>query len=767
MDITYGSRIIKGRKWIIGMTLLLTAVLGYFIRDLEVDPDVFNYLPEDDPKAVLFEEVGLHYGGNYIGIIGLETEDIFNHRTLVNIRDITDSVRFTPGVGTVTSLTNVIDIKSTDWGIEIGKLIDEYDIPETDQELQSLKEYTLSDDMYRGTLVSEDATFTAIMVRINEGHDKIAVAKEIRRKVEAMGLTEKIYFGGMPFAIQSLGEIIMSDLLLLAPLTALVIIALLFLGFRSWRGIVLPLLTVAISILWTIGLMGLIGVKISIISDVIPVILLAVGSAYTIHVFNRIREEKTSFPHNISQGLDYIKTPVFLTAVTTMAGFISFIFGSYLTLISSFGLFTAAGVCFAMILSLTFAPALFSFFPEDTAARHASHKKFLQTPLFRLSVYITSHPYRTALLWIPVLALGIAGLFMIQRKVDVIDYFKKSDPTHISEQIMRKKFGGAMPVYVVIQGDIQSPNVLNAMKDISTWMEGSDAIVHTQSVVDLIEKMNEVMKDGKRIPDSKLKVQQLWLLLEGQDAMEQLVNFDKTEAMISATFNTGDVEIMEEFTKDFQEFLGKKTPLQGYNPARVPPDSLSVAFTGLPSLYLNIDKSLINSQLQSLTYALMLVLLLVSLMLRSFRLGAYALGPILVTLVMLFGFMGISAIPLDIATVLVGSVSIGIGIDYAIHMVTHINSERKKGHELTRSVHEAIHVSGRSISINVLSVALGFLVLVFSNLVPLQRFGILVAFTMITSGAAAITLLPSLIIIGENIRNRSKNQTSTPKTTSS
>jgi predicted RND superfamily exporter protein len=741
------------------MTLVITTVLGYFLKDLKVDPDVFNYLPDDDPKAVLFKEIGLKYGGNYIGIIGLETENVFQTNTLEHVRAITDSVRFTKGVGSVTSLTNVLDIRSSEWGIEIGKLVDEYDLPDTEAELNALREYTLSEELYRGSLVSEDATFTAIILRVNEGMDKIEVAREIKRKVESIGLPEQLYFGGMPFVIQNLGEIILGDLLFLAPLTALVIILLLFIGFRSWRGVLLPLLTVFISIVWTIGLMGLLGIEISIISDVIPVILLAVGSAYTIHVINRIGESDHKSLHDkISGALDYIKTPVFLAAITTMAGFISFIFGSYLTMISSFGIFMAAGVFFAMILSLTFAPALLSLFPKSLGKKNSHEGQFMKRPLENLAGKINAHPGNVIILWALVIIAGVAGLLLIQRKVDMIDYFKRTDPIHVAEKIFRDKFGGSMPVYVTVKGDIQSPRILGAMKDISGKMKQSDAIVHAQSVVDLIEKMNELMDDGKRIPDSKLKVQQLWLLLEGQDAMEQLVNFEKDEGMINATFNEGDVDAMKLFTEDFQRYVDVNYPTKD-SPGEIRADTneISVDFTGLPSLYLNIDKSLINSQMQSLAYAMLLVLLMVSLMLRSLRLGAYTLGPILVTLIVLFGFMGLTGIPLDIATVLVGSVSIGIGIDYAIHMITHIHHEQRKGNSLRKAILHANRISGRSIIINLLAVALGFLVLIFSNLVPLQRFGLLVAVTMFTSGMASITLLPALMIIGERMKFKKSN----------
>ncbi|MFO8129367.1 MAG: hypothetical protein R6T99_05645 [Bacteroidales bacterium] len=172
--------IIRFRKAILAVTLLITVVFAYFLKDLEVDPDVFNYLPDDDPAASLFNEIGRTYGGNYIAMIGLEADNVFSLAMLEEVRMLTDSLEIMEGIGSVTSLTNVIDIKGSEWGIDISTLVDPWELPETREELDSLRRYTLSQDMYRGTLVSADATFTTIMVRIAEGTDKISVARRIK-----------------------------------------------------------------------------------------------------------------------------------------------------------------------------------------------------------------------------------------------------------------------------------------------------------------------------------------------------------------------------------------------------------------------------------------------------------------------------------------------------------------------------------------------------------------------------------------------------------
>jgi uncharacterized protein len=373
---------------------------------------------------------------------------------------------------------------------------------------------------------------------------------------------------------------------------------------------------------------------------------------------------------------------------------------------------------------------------QKNISNHPNRRFFLHEPLEAIKNLVFHHPKRVLIVWGIIFIIAIGGMFLIQRKVDVIDYFKKNDPTYISEKIFREKFGGTMPVYVLVKGDMQDPRVLQAMDSIAVFMKSSKDVTNTQSVADLIEEMNDVMGEGKVIPNDKAKIQQLWFLLDGQDVMDQLVSFDLKEGMINATFKTGDLQAMQTFTRELQHYINQhKSPYY------------QMSFTGLPSLYLRIDHSLLNSQMQSLAYATLLVFLLVGLILKSLKRGVNAIIPILATLALLFGFMGLSGLPLDIATVLVGSVSIGIGVDYAIHMITHIDHELKQGQPMKDAVGHALSLSGKSITINVLSVALGFLVLVFSSMVPLQRFGLLVAVTMFASGAAALTLLPAMLII--------------------
>ena len=174
-------------KWLIIIAVVgLTVFFSYQAKDLHINADIISSLPDDDPVARLYKEIGTQFGGNDMGMIVLETNDVFKAEVIQHIKQITDSIKYTSGVSTVTSLTNILDIKSSEWGIEIGKLVDEYDLPVEQSQLDSLKNYVFSKEMYRGAIVSEDGTATAIMFTLLPDADKQAVAKEIKDKIEAL-----------------------------------------------------------------------------------------------------------------------------------------------------------------------------------------------------------------------------------------------------------------------------------------------------------------------------------------------------------------------------------------------------------------------------------------------------------------------------------------------------------------------------------------------------------------------------------------------------
>jgi predicted RND superfamily exporter protein len=332
---------------------------------------------------------------------------------------------------------------------------------------------------------------------------------------------------------------------------------------------------------------------------------------------------------------------------------------------------------------------------------------------------------------------------MIKRQVEIIDYFRPGTPTRLGEQAMEKYFGGSTPLQTLVRGDIADPTTLREMKKMEDFLKTLPNVRHPQSAADLIEEMGDLMGEGKNIPDSRAKVANLWFLLEGEDIMSQLVNGDKTEAVIQATLTKNSVHEVKGMIGKIDDYIRKNNTA-----------GLSFSQTGMHYIHLKLDQAIGFNQVQSMVLALVLIFIMVALLLRSFLGGLIGLLPISFSLVMAFGIMGFTRIPLDIATMLLGGIAIGTGIDYAIHFSNRFRQELRTGKDPNAAVVATMSTTGRAIMINVLTVIMGFLVLALGQLVPLQRFGLLIAITTASAGLGSITILPAVMLsAGLGIKN--------------
>lgn len=745
---TISEKIIAFKWPIILLVSVLTLVLGLQIRNLRIDADVLSSLPDSDPDALLMRQIGQNFGGNRMGIVILETDNIYKTEVIEHIRMLTDTIERIEGISSVSSLSNIINIKGSDSGIEIGQLVDEYNLPESKEDFDLLRENIRANAMYKGSIVSEDETSCLIVFTLRDDANVNVVAQQVIDKTEALELPEKLYYIGSPMLITYIAKLMKKDLTALLPIALILIAFILFVSFRTWNGVILPLMTAIVSIVWTLGLMALMGFSMSMISNNIPMILLAVGSAYAIHVVNRIqllRNQGNPFP--IKAALNYVMIPVILAAVTTAIGFVSFIFGSYLEMIKEFGIFTAVGTFVACLLSIFFVPAILEVTArkarkdensEDTQGESSQNAVWSDRFLRPLKSFLMQRPRQVLVAWSLVIVASLFGIFFITRSVDIQDYFKKGNPTRQAERIMVEKFGGTKPVFVHFKGNMQDPWVLNTMMRASAYMEESPDIYTSMSVAKLIAEINLAITGKREVPAEEDMIQQLWFLLDGNEVMQRFVNEDLTEGIIISKFKSPDNKSKKEFASYMRHFIEANTK-----------EECQIQITGMPFVDITMDQSLVNSQIGSISIAIVFVILIVGLILRSLKSGVYAALPIIAAILILFGLMGLTGISLNMATVLVASVALGIGIDYSIHVISHFNQAYAYSGDLDYAIDEAVIVSGRAIVINVISVSAGFLVLVFSEMVPLQYFGILIAISMFSSSFGALTMLPAILILSK------------------
>jgi len=739
--------ILRFRWLIIIIVTLLTAFLGYQISNIQINSDVISSLPEDDPDASLFRQIGQKYGGNKIGMVILEADDIFTNDVLKHVNALTDSLSYIDGIISVTSITNIIDIKGNEFGFEVGQLIDVYDLPLGPDELVQLRDRVLSKDMYRGSIVSQDGTATLVMFTVSDDSDIQTVGRKVISTAESLNLPETVYYAGLPMMVTSIANLIATDLIMLLPIAFLVIALVLFISFRTFRGVILPLFTAGLAIVWTLGIMAVLDFEMSMVTNNIPIILLAIGSAYSIHVINKINQVKEKdYRKAIVIALTYLFIPVFLASITTVVGFTSFVFEAYLTMIKDFGIFTALGTFLSALLALFFAPALLYIISPGRIKKkdydaNLRRSRLSENFLIPLQNLLFKHPRYTLVTWTVLVVLSAGAIFLIERNVDIKDYFRQDNPARLAENIMNEKFGGSKPIFIVFKGNVLSPKVLNAMIETEEFIKKDDNVLTAQSVADLIVDMNDVLGEGRKIPDEQDKIEQLWFFLDGNEYLQRFITEDLDEGIIISKYASSDNIERQDFVNKLNSFITEHSC-----------EDCEIQLTGMPFIDLKMNSSLLSSQIRSLTIAIIALIIVVGIILRSFMTGVYATAPIIAAIVVLFGIMGITGIPLNIATVLVASVALGIGIDYSIHVISHFRHSLKNGKSLKDALEETIMISGKAIVINVISVTAGFLVLVFSEMVPLQYFGILMAISMVGSGLAALTLLPVILVLA----NRNK-----------
>jgi uncharacterized protein len=729
--------IIRLRVPVIAATIVVTLALGYCIKDVRINSNILSYLPKTDPAVRLNDHVGEVFGGTQLAVVALEADDVFTAAFLDHVARLTADIGALDGVASVTSLADVIDIRKTADGLDVGRLIEPGAGPRTAEELAAFRSYVLSRDLYRGRLVSVDGTTTLIVAHIADGADDSSVAADIRRTVEAANLSERVYYAGVPFQLIEISRLMVRDIIYLIPAAALLIVLTLFVSFRSVRGVLLPLVSVGISTVWVVGIMALLRIPFSLVTNVIPVVLMATGSAYGIHVVSAFSEVTPSADRvrDSQAALRSVILPVFLAAITTFAGFLSFVFGSYLGMIKEFGLFSALGVLFALLVSLTFVPAVLSFLPARRPRVRA-----VARPAGRLAGSIgrfVARRHRAIIVAAAVvLALCAAGMPFLGRELDLLTYFSPDTDIRLSEAMMKQRFGGSITIQVLVRGDIREPGVLREMKAMEDFLRGQPGLHNVNSIVEIVETMNDAITDVKGLPDRRDQVDNLWFLLEGDGQIAQMVDSGATEALINATIAGLNSRSLGILVRDVGGWAAARTST-----------ACSFELTGMGPIYQHLDSAILSSQLWSLLLAIAFMFTCNLLMLRSVSGALVGLVPIIFTLFVLFGLMGATGIPLDIATVLIGSISLGMGIDYSIHFLNRYRKELASGRSREDALIATLGTTGKAILINVATVSIGFVALVFGGLIPLRRFGLLIPVTMLTSGLTSLTLLPAVMFL--------------------
>ena len=736
-------------RWVIIIGFI--AITAFFARQLpklEIDPEMKRFLPEDLPSLVSTDKIEELFGGTEMLMILFKTDDVLNPNTLQRVKQIGRKVKRVKGVDKVLSLFDLKNIKGEDGAMIVSPAVKR--IPETDATREKLRDEIRENDLVYGSVVSEDFKLTTVIAILKTSSEDARLIDDIKKIINEHPGNEKVLLGGLPFIRTQIMVNIRKDFRKLLPIGFIIMLAFLFFCFKQIRGVVLPFAVVIMSIIVTMGMLPLIGWKIQIITIMMPIILVAVANDYGIHLIARYQElmaypEKYS-KHDLARLIfSSLSRPIVMTGLTTAIGMLC-LYGHMMVPARRLGLLTAIGVVFALAASLLFIPAVISFLPKKAPKTIISHngtvvgKALFDRMLAFFGGFVSKNPRLVITVSLLFSFIASIGIFFVKIDADPVGYFPEKSPIAVASLYIDKHFGGSQNVSVVFKGDIKDPNIMKKIDTLEKKLEAMEEIGLTSSIARVVRMMSRALSDSgeqmyDRIPDNRNAVAQyfeLYAMSGDAEDFEKMVDFPYEHAVSSARINSTSTPILNKAVKTIRN--------------RVKNDPEVKYIGGFGLIFSDLARLIINGQFLSLAMATVAVGIMLMLLFRSVAAGFFSAIPLALSMMILFGLMGIFGIELNVATALLSSIMIGVGIDYTIHFLWRYREERRN-HGPVNAVQITLTTTGRGIIFNALSVIVGFTVMLFSSFTPIKFFGFLVVVSISACLLGAMILIPALCLV--------------------
>ncbi len=735
--------------WTIVATLLVAVGLAYPIQFMEQETDFREFMADDDPVIVLMDEAEARYGRSWGIMVMLFNEGgIFNETSLGKIERMTDAIEAIPGVKSVSTPLNSQTIVGTETSISVRRAAPGGAAPASAEDMEIFRSRLLGDENLVGGVVSENGQAALINIELEVGADEYAITPEIAATVDAhRGDGDTLYIYGDAYFDTVMAEEMSSDIALLFPLAILVMIVLLFASFVTVRGILLPIAIVLLSVIVAMGAMVLLGFPMTTMSFIAPVLLLAIGIADAIHVLNRYNEEIAKGIEKrpaILNTMQEMKGPVVMTSLTTAAGFLSLL-SAFLVPQRHFGIVTAIGVLAAMFFSLVLIPAVFSLLKKPRIRDLSKGLRPLTRVLLGFERAIVGHRRVVLVGALAVLILMAAGIPRLRVETSNEEFLGQEHEAVKVLDFTADYFSGDMSLMVEFdtgrRDGLKDPEVLNAMLDLERFLL-DHGVRKTFSLTTLVRQMNQRFHADDpaydAIPEERNMVSQLLLLYTFQGGtLGDMAVGDFSAGTVTGMYKMDSSANVSRLAGLVRDYLDEHFPEDG---------AMRVRMIGGTTLMDRMFTQMTRSQLVGLGTTIGAVAVLVMLLMGSVVAGLIAVIPLILTVTFSMGIMAYTGQPLDIMTLMVSVVAVGIGVDYSIHFISRFRAEYRQDQDASRALQATIQTTGRGITYNALTVALGFFILIFASFKGIRTFGWQIALTMGISALSAISIIPAILM---------------------
>jgi len=741
---------------VIIVSAIITAGFAAALLQIRVDPDLESLLPDQGEIAEIMQKHG-SVNQNYL-VFAAENRNPFTLDGLDALEAAIGKLEQLPEIQPGITPFNFLTFTKNGGRLDIEPLAPQGRAPRNEEELDEFLKNIDQTPLAENLVISRDRT-TLVCLFPAESTDNYT---ELMDRIDEILASLDPYFrtyttGTIPF-MKTTESYLSRDLSRLLVLAVAVILVVFFLGFRAKRAVLLPLLTVLMGALWCFGFMALVGFPVTMISVVIPPLVLALGSSYSIHILNQYFREGTGQEEDnrwITSSIAHVNRTILLAAATTILGLLSLLAVS-MRQTREFALSTSIGIASCALLSLFFFPALLYRLKVPRAKQRA---RVLEGPLTRgvakLGVVALRGRYLILALVSIAALLSALSIRRIQYNTAAMSYFPEKAQVVRDMRFFTEKIGGFEEISISLSAPENRKNyfldteVLERVARFEDSLAELPDISYITSFVQYLKHLNRIMYGNNGIPGTRAPALLLSRYLKMLASQEQsMLGFIAGEDFSSITVT---MRIYDSSEGAFIDEVGLRKLLSRIDEIqeREIPSEIGVERWGPILRYLSLSDVLQRDSLISMLIAAAAILCITAIAFRSIPFGLYALIPLATGIMLNAIFMVLMKIPLDMITIMVSSIAIGVGVDDAIHFLIQFRTQRALARgDIDTVIRNTLAVSGRPIVLTTLSILAGLLILSFATFKPIRYFGLLVAFTLAAACIGTIVVLPAVLSLG-------------------
>jgi predicted RND superfamily exporter protein len=751
--------ILRNRLGILIGIGLITAAMAFMAFRVKLSYEMVKMLPQDDSLSMQYDNFKKRFGedGNVL-VIGTINPNIFKFNEFNAWYDLGNTIRKIDGIEEVVSLTRAVNLIKNDSlrQFQFSGVVKKR--PGSQTEVDSLKKILLSLKFYEGFLYNSKtkACLMAITLDRKKLNDKsrIALVNQIKTTVEQYRTRQGLamHYSGLPYIRTVTTQKVKNELYLFIILSIAIAAFILFLFFRSIKVVLSSLVVVAISIIWVLGTTAIFGYKITLLTGVIPSLIVIIAIENCIYILNKYHWEYRSHGNKVkalSRVVQRIGFASLMTNAATATGFAAFILVSN-QLLREFGIITSINIMLEYILCITLLPIIFSYI-DPPKPKHLKHldNVFFGKILDKI-IYTINH--RRQLIYIiagAFLLIGAIGVSLMKTSGKVVDDLRHDDPIYVDLKFFERNFGGVMPFEISI--DTKKKNGVMRLETVEKIDELQKAIMtypqfsRPLSIAELVKFAKQSYFNGNpdryELPNNQEKnfiLSYFPRKLEGRkNVMRSFI--DSTKQFTRISFQMADVG-----TKDMKRLLADIHPQVDsiFNPA-----DYNVQVTGNSVVYARGTEFLIRNLFESVAIAIVMISLLMALLFSSARMIVVSMVPNIIPLLTTAAIMGFAGIPIKPSTIIVFSIALGISVDNAIQYLSRYRHELKvQNGNIKVAAVNALREAGFSMIYTSIVLVLGFSVFIVSGFGGTQALGILISTTLFIAMFFNVMVLPSLLL---------------------